>query len=287
MIDMHIHGTNTSPDAVSTRFAERNLRFVFLAGLASDIERWNQAFDTTQLVPGLTFPCRAAQHAFTARQCFPGNDDYPDLAWLRREVKASRIRAFGEVSLQYLGMAPDDPRMEPYWSLAEEFDLPVGIHMGSGPPGIAFEARLTALSAPQYRMSMGDPLLLEEVLLRHKNLRVFVMHAGWPRLDSMLALLSMYPNVYVDVSALSAPFVVPRVSYLKYLRELVENGFGKRILFGSDFPSEVARGVQTIIDADFLTPENKSDILCENAARFLKLESSICAAQRSTAVPQQ
>jgi predicted TIM-barrel fold metal-dependent hydrolase len=71
-------------------------------------------------------------------------------------------------------------------------------------------------------MAVGDPLLLEEVLLRHKRLRLFVMHAGWPRLDSMLALLYGHPNVYVDVAALQAPFIVPRSGYFRYLRELVE-----------------------------------------------------------------
>jgi predicted TIM-barrel fold metal-dependent hydrolase len=38
-------------------------------------------------------------------------------------------------------------------------------------------------------MAAGDPLLLEGVLLRHKRLHLFVMHAGWPRLDEMIALL--------------------------------------------------------------------------------------------------
>jgi hypothetical protein len=276
VIDMHVHGTNTPPAAIATRLAENKLRYVFLAGLASDIEKWNQTIDPSRLITGLTFPCPAGRHTHTGRDCFPGKRDFPDLLWLREQVQSKRIRAFGEISLQYMGIRPDDARMEPYWKMAEEFDLPVGIHMSSGPPGIAFEAKLTALTAPEYRMSMGDPLLLEEVLLRHKNLRLFVMHAGWPRLESTIALLSMYPNVYVDIAALSAPMVVPRVSYLKYLRELVENGFGKRIMFGTDFPSEVERGVAIIVQAEFLNQEQKSDILCGNAARFLKLDASIC-----------
>ena len=279
VIDMHVHGTNTSPDAIATRFANRSLRYVFLAGLAADIETWNEAINADRLVTGLTFPCPSGQHVHTGRECFPGKQDFPQLAWLRDQIQRKRIRAFGEIGLQYMGIRPDDARMEPYWQMAEEFDLPVGIHMGSGPPGIATEPRLTALTAPQYRMSMGDPLLLEDVLVRHKNLRLFVMHAGWPRLESMIALLAMYPNVYVDISALSDPRVVPRVSCLKYLRELVENGFGSRIMFGSDFPSEAGRGVTLIMEAEFLTMDQKTDILCGNAARFLKLDSSVCAKQ--------
>lgn len=277
VIDMHVHATNTSLDLIRSRYAQGNLRLVFLAGLASDIELWNAAIDPARLVTGITFPCPAAKHIHTARPCFPGNGDFPDLSWLRREVEAKRIRALGEISLQYMGLSPNDPRMEPYWNLAVEFDLPVGIHMSSAPPEIAFEAKRTALTAPRYQMTLGDPLLLEEVLLRHRNLRLFVMHAGWPHYESTVALLAMYPNVYIDVAALSAPFVVGPQGYLRYLRQLVEDGFAKRIMFGTDFPSEADRGVRLIREANFLTDEQKSDILCGNAARFLKLAPTICA----------
>jgi predicted TIM-barrel fold metal-dependent hydrolase len=125
-------------------------------------------------------------------------------------------------------------------------------------------------------MAAGDPLLLEEVLLHHKRLRLFVMHAGWPRLDSMLALLYSNPNVYVDIAALQAPYIVPRTGYVRYLRELVENGFAKRIMFGSDFPDQVSSGIDAILAADFLSVDQKTDILCRNAARFLRLDAAIC-----------
>ncbi len=84
-------------------------------------------------------------------------------------------------------------------------------------------------------------------------------------------------NVYVDVAALSTESLVPRVNYYGFLRNLVEAGFGKRIMFGSDFPSQTEIGVAAILDADFLSSEQKSDILCNNAARFLRLEPSTCS----------
>jgi len=127
-----------------------------------------------------------------------------------------------------------------------------------------------------FRMAYGDPLLVEEVLLRHKRLRLFVMHAGWPKFESMAALLYAHPSVYVDVAALSAEYVVPRAGYYRYLRALVESGFAKRIMFGSDFPEEVGPGIAAILAADFLTFEQKADILCNNAARFLRMDGSIC-----------
>jgi predicted TIM-barrel fold metal-dependent hydrolase len=174
-------------------------------------------------------------------------------------------------------MFPDDDRLEPYWQLAEEFDIPVGIHMGPGPRGVAYESSPVPFKSPGFRMAAGDPLLLESVLLRHKRLRLFVMHAGWPRLHEMMALLYAHPNVYVDVAALQSPAITPRAGYLWYLQRLVESGFAGRIMFGSDFPNQAELGIQTIVDATFLSVEQKADLLCGNAARFLRLSASICA----------
>jgi predicted TIM-barrel fold metal-dependent hydrolase len=187
------------------------------------------------------------------------------------------------MSPQYFGMSPADSRLEPYWQLAEEFDIPVGLHMGPGPAGAAYESNPVPFKSPAFRMAFGDPMLLEEVLLRHKKLRLFVMHAGWPQVESMAALLYAHPNVYVDVAALSSERIVPRAGYYRHLRALVENGFVKRIMFGSDFPDQVGPGIEAILAAEFLTAEQKSDILCNNAARFLRLDMSVCqpsAAQR-------
>ena len=176
-------------------------------------------------------------------------------------------------------MSPGDPRLEPYWQLAEEFDIPVGIHMGPGPPGAAYDSSPSPFKSPNFRMAASDPLLLEDVLLKHKRLRLFVMHAGWPRLGSMLALLYAHPNVYVDIAVLQVPLAVPRDGYYRYLRGLVENGFAKRIMFGSDLTSttQAGPGINAILAADFLSGDQKADILCKNAARFLRLSAPICA----------
>jgi predicted TIM-barrel fold metal-dependent hydrolase len=198
------------------------------------------------------------------------------VTWLRGEIQAGRIKALGELAPQYMGIPPGDPRLEPYWQLAEEFDIPVGIHLGPGPPGAAYDSSPAPIKYQAFRMAAGDPMLLEDVLLRHKRLRVFVMHAGWPFLDSMLALLYGHPNVYVDVAALENQTIVPREGYYRYLRALVESGFGKRIMFGSEFTNLFGAGVDAILAADFLSADQKADILCENAARFLRLANSVC-----------
>ena len=274
VIDVHVHSTNTSPQQALERMKSLNIRFLVVSSLTSDLPQWASALDATQFLPGLVFPCADGRAPITGRPCFDSGTELPDLTWLSGELKAGRIKAFGELSPQYLGLSPADSRMEPYWQLAEQFDLPVGIHMGPGPPGIAYDASPVPFKSPAYRMAMSDPLLLEEVLLRHKRLRLFVMHAGWPQLERMIALMYAHPNVYVDVAALQA--LMPRPAYYRHLRGLVEAGFGKRIMFGSDFPDQTGPGIDAIWGADFLSAEQKTDILCNNAVRFLRLNSSLC-----------
>jgi uncharacterized protein len=274
VIDMHVHSTTTRP-ADLAKLDALNVRFIFLAGLATDLRDWS-VVDPGRYLPSLAFPCDHGRALFVNRPCWEGQSNLPDLTWLRNEVREGRVKGLGEMVPQAFGLSPADPQFEPFWALAEEFDLPVGVHMGPGPPGAAYDSSPAQFKFPEFGMAMGDPLLLEPVLLRHKRLRLFVMHAGWPRLESMLALLYAHPGVYVDVAALQAPFMVPRPSYLRHLRGLVEGGFARRIMFGSDFSDQTGPGIEAIRSADFLDADQKSDILCRNAARFLRLADTIC-----------
>jgi uncharacterized protein len=274
VIDMHVHSTNTVPGDLAA-LDSLNVRYIYLSGLASDLRAW-RTVDPGRYLPSLVFPCDAGRAPVTGRSCFDAATDLPDTTWLRGELQAGRIRGFGEMSPQYLGMSPADSRLQPYWALAEEYGIPVGIHMGFGPPGAAYDASPMPFKAPNHRMAASDPLLLEDVLLRHRTLRLFVMHAGWPRLEPMLALLYAHPHVYVDIAGLQVEELVPRPEYERYVRGLVQAGFADRIMFGSDFPGQCRAGIDAILGADFLTAQQKADILCGNAARFLRLDPGIC-----------
>ena len=48
-------------------------------------------------------------------------------------------------------------------------------------------------------------------------------------------------------------------------------------MFGSDTPAGSARrGIDAILAADFLTAEQKADILCGNAMRLLRPPEAVC-----------
>jgi imidazolonepropionase-like amidohydrolase len=217
VIDIHIHSAQMSPEEFAETAAE-NVRYIFLSGVSTDLRAWATGADQKRYLPSLVFPCDRgrAPGPNRGRTCFDSGTDFPDVSWLRDEIRSGRVRGLGELAPQYIGMTPNDSRLEPYWELAEEFDIPVSIHMGPGPPGSAYDSNPSPFKSPAFRMAAGDPLLLEDVLLRDKRLRLFVMHAGWPRLDSMLALLYAHPNVYVDLGVLQFPMFVPREGYWAY-----------------------------------------------------------------------
>jgi predicted TIM-barrel fold metal-dependent hydrolase len=224
----------------------------------SQVARWS-AVAPERVIPSLGFP----------------GPDAMSVESMRKEFKEGRFAVLGEVTAQYGGMSPDDPSLEPYWALAEELDIPVGIHIGTGPVGAPY------LRFDRYRARLHSPLGLEEVLLRHPGLRVYIMHAGWPMIDDLLAVLWTHPQVHVDLGVID--WALPRAEFHRYLQRIVEAGFGKRVLFGSDqmiWPETIEMAIQNVASARFLTAEQRRDIFFNNAARFFRLSPERIAAMR-------
>jgi predicted TIM-barrel fold metal-dependent hydrolase len=191
----------------------------------------------------------------------------PDTGWLKEAFKTGKVQLLGEIAVQYDGIAPDSSIMEPYYTLAERYDIPIAIHMGPAFPGAVYRG------FPDYRVKLSNPLLLEDVLARHPRLRIYVMHAGWPMQQEMLGLMFAYPQVYVDFGAID--WAAPVTIYHDYLKKFIDAGFSKRILFGTDqmvWPDAISIAIENVLNAKFLTEDQKKDILFRNAERFLKIK---------------
>lgn len=215
------------------------------------VKRWKEAAPD-RVIPALQFNVRS------------NADITPEV--LARMFDSGEFKVLGEVLNQYGGLAPNAPEFEPYWKLAEEKGFPVGIHIGTMPPGSAY-------LFGHARIALADPLLLEEVLVKHPRLRVYVMHAGYPFGERMLAMLDQYPQLYVDIGVL--PVVIPRAQFNAYLTQFVRAGFSDRILFGSDqmiWPGIIEEAIDAVEDAP-LTKQQKRDIFYNNAVRFLRLDA--------------
>jgi uncharacterized protein len=191
---------------------------------------------------------------------------WPDLHALRESHRAGHLSALGEFGLQYQGLTLSSPEAEPYLALAEELDVPVAVHMGPSPPGATYEC------CPRFRAALANPLLIEEALARHLEMRVYIMHAGYPYVDEAIAVLHAHPQVYADLAVIN--WVLPREEFHRYLRRLAQAGFLDRLMFGSDqmiWPEAIGRAIEAIESAGFLSEEEKRDIFYNNAARFLRL----------------
>jgi uncharacterized protein len=233
----------------SLAILERYNIFAVTAGPLANVRAWHAA------APERIIPA----HAF-------GDPGSASVEEFRRLVNNRELALFAEVSPQYHGMTIDDPVLEPHFALAEELDIPVGVHLGEGPPGGPYWA------TPSYRARLTTPLQLEDVLTRHPRLRLYVMHYGSPLVDEMIAVLYSHPQVYVDIAGNN--WAHPRPHFYGQLRRLIDAGFSKRIMWGSDqlvWPKAIEVAIDTIQTASFLNDEQKRDILYNNAAQFLRL----------------
>ncbi len=193
----------------------------------------------------------------------------PDVEKLRQQFIAGQLGVLGELVAQYVGLTLCDSLFEPYLTLAEELDIPVGVHTGLGPAGTPYTC------CPKFRVTYGNPILLEEVLVRHPKLRLYLMHGGWPYLEETKAIMSVYPQVYADLAVIN--WIIPREEFHEYLRDLIRAGFEKRLMFGSDqmvWPEAIGMAIEGIESATFLSKEQKRNIFYNNAARFLKLKET-------------
>jgi predicted TIM-barrel fold metal-dependent hydrolase len=91
----------------------------------------------------------------------------------------------------------------------------------------------------------------------------------------MVSVLYSHPQVYVDIAG--NYWSQPRPHFYGQLRRLVDAGFIKRIMWGSDqmvWPRAMEVAIATIQTAPFLSEEQKRDIFYNNAARFLRLNEA-------------
>ena len=119
----------------------------------------------------------------------------------------------------YAGFRPDDERLDPLWSYAQQHALPVLLHTGT-----TFIAQ-----AP---LECTLPRHLDPVATRFPDVRIVMAHLGHPYEYECVAVIRKHPHVYADVSALHyRPFQLYHSLML-----VQEYGVWNKLLFGSDYP---------------------------------------------------
>ena len=198
-------------------------------------------------------------------------DDYGfDSVKFEELVRNKSIEVFGEIGAYYSGTTLSDSCWQPYLRICEKYDIPVAVHTGGGDPGGTYSW------SPKARLKLGDPYLIEDVLVKYPKLRIYLMHNGgeeWH--EHALRLMAYYPQLYTDIAVML--WVEPNTqrTVSEFLKNVKNAGYLNRVMFGSDqmvWPYAIEKSIQFLNDLPFLSKQDKADILYNNAARFLKLK---------------
>jgi predicted TIM-barrel fold metal-dependent hydrolase len=192
-------------------------------------------------------------------------DPEAEAARFLEAVETQGFRALGENIMQYAGLAVNDARYFPLYRVCAQRRLPVICHTGlNGPDWPRW--------APSFRVTLGDPLLLEDVLAAFPDLVIVMCHMSWPFTEQAAYMLYAHSNVYMDVSCVN--WILGRAGVHRLLRQVVETVGPDKILFGTDqmgMPAKIPIAVSAIREATFLSEEDKRKILGDNARRLLGL----------------
>lgn len=180
-----------------------------------------------------------------------------------------RYAALGELGLIYAGIPLNTPDLYPYYEVAQKHGIPVFIHTGASGPNPQ------QVLSPAFRIGTANPLLLEDVIIDFPDLKIVMMHMGWPFFDEALYILGTYPHVYMETSV--AIWLLGDQLFNRLLREAVATAGSDKILFGTlqmAWPEVIGRSVTTIREAEYLSIDDKRAILWENAAALFEIEES-------------
>ena len=145
----------------------------------------------------------------------------------------------------------------------------------------------TGMKAVRWQwMKYNQPIFVDEIATNFPDLNIVMCHGGYPWTEEFITVVYTNPNIWVDLTfmeRIEETFVLPGLVETT-IRRLVKLIGAKRLLWGSEGPymtlplygSHDPSNYQVSQDKlvkrfDFLSEEDKADILGNNAARLLNL----------------
>ena len=213
------------------------------------------------------------RYAKADNRFIPAYQDYEEklipVKQFEEYIISGKIKVFGEVMAVYKGMTLTDSMYQPYLAICEKYGVPVAYHSGGSFPNAQ------QLGWPKYRIALGDPFLIEDVLVRYPKLKLYLMHAGENFFENTLRMMDGYPNLYADLGVELWLHPLTKDYGTRFLKSAKKYGFLDRVLFGSDqmvWPEAISSSIDFLNYMDFLTPVEKEMILYKNAQKFLGLK---------------
>ena len=241
--------------ATFTAFKKFNIVKAVVSGNPESVENWVAKDSSHRIIRGILM--------------FASKDygmDRVKLVPLRRDLK---IEVFGEIAPYYSGTTLRDSAWQPYLRICEKYDIPVAVHTGGGDAGGTYSW------SPKARLKLGDPYLIEDVLVKYPKLRIYLMHNGGEEwYEHALRLMAYYPQLYTDIAVML--WVEPNTqrTVTEFLKNAKHAGYLNRVMFGSDqmiWPYAIEKSVRFLNSLTFLSKKEKEDIFFNNAVKFLNL----------------
>jgi len=151
---------------------------------------------------------------------------------------------------------PNDARMYPLYSKAQELGIPISLHIGSS----VFAGA---------RLKYGDPIYLDDAAVDFPDLVLLQCHSGRPFwYQKAFSLAWLHKNIYMEISGL------PPKKLLNYFPELER--IAHKVIYGSDWPgvSTIKENIQAVRELP-ISENSVRKILGENAASLLGIAGSV------------
>ena len=267
VIDMHAHalgGSYENPSSANAemlfketyeQFRKCNVVKAVVSGPLELVELWKSKDQDNRIIRGIL--------------CHAPDDGGMNVKRFESLVKDGTIEVYGEIVPPLSGTTISDQEWQPYLKICEQYDIPVAIHTGGALSAV--DGTWTSKS----RLHLGDPYLIEDVVVKYPKLRIYMCHSGQEFHEHVLMLMKSYSRLYTDLGYVLWGKPLSKRYAREFLIKAKEAGYLDRVMFGSDQqrgPHRIAMSIEYLNSLDFLTEKDKRDILYNNAARFLRLE---------------
>ncbi len=150
---------------------------------------------------------------------------------------------------------PADPRLFPFYELAQEMKIPVIIQTSGIKGGVDFD--------------YANPRWIDRIAHLYPDLHILCAHGCYPFVREMIAVAQRHRNVFP-----SPDVYYDKMGAEEWLDAVNRENISQQFLFGSGYP--LVDALKPFVDRFFLKrwrPAVLDDILYRNAIRALKLEN--------------
>jgi predicted TIM-barrel fold metal-dependent hydrolase len=247
-------------------------------GTATNNEMLENLADKRNKTPGKT--------QFFAYASLPVNDwetkGTEHLNTLRTALSTGKFSAI-KLAFIHTYVQLDDPKFDPIYEIAQEFNVPVYHHVGSTP--LQPVESIPAEKQEQFVRSF-NPIYLEPVLQKFPKVNFIMGHMGFDFnkegfdfTEEVYNLATKYPNVLLEISAFGrASYDADGIYMDSALRNLKERNLISQTIYGSDgpgFPGASKSYVEsTLLSLERVgyTFEEAQSVLSGNTKKFFRLD---------------